>query len=73
MRVFIKKEHSKALLISAIIGVLYSFYIISYFFSGIAQNSGAQQVGASLATAIAKPHMFLVILATIFNWVAYFH
>ncbi len=68
-----KQKHSKALLISAIIGALYSIYLISYFGGGIAQSSSAaEQLGASLATAIVTPHMILVILATIFNWVAYF-
>ncbi|MGL4571232.1 MAG: hypothetical protein ACRCVJ_09220 [Clostridium sp.] len=67
-----KQKHSKALLISAIIGALYSIYLISYFSSGIMDTNGAEQVGASIATALVTPHMILVVLATIFNWVSYF-
>lgn len=67
-----KQKRSKALLISAILGALYSIYLISYFGSGIANTTGAEQVGASIATAIVTPHMILVVLATIFNWVSYF-
>ncbi|MEF9921988.1 MAG: hypothetical protein RR744_03265 [Cellulosilyticaceae bacterium] len=67
-----KKKHSKALLISAILGVLYSIYLISYFTGAIGGSEGAEQVGAALATVLVIPHMILVVLAMIFNWVAYF-
>lgn len=67
-----KKKHSKALLIAAIIGALYSIYLIAYFGGAIGGSQGAEQAGAALATALVTPHMILVVLATIFNWVAYF-
>ncbi|GAA0674006.1 MULTISPECIES: hypothetical protein [Clostridium] len=67
-----KSKHSKALLISAILGALYSIYLICYFTGAIGGSEGAEQVGAAMATALVTPHMVLVVLATIFNWVGYF-
>ncbi len=67
-----KKKRSKALLIAAIIGALYSIYLIAYFGGAIGGSEGAEQAGAALATALVTPHMILVVLAAIFNWVAYF-
>lgn len=67
-----KKKHSKALLVAAIIGVLYSIYLICYFSGAIGGSEGAEQAGAAIATALVTPHMILVVLATIFNWLAYF-
>lgn len=67
-----KSKHSKALLISAILGALYSIYLICYFTGAIGGSEGAEQVGAARATALVTPHMVLVVLATIFNWVGYF-
>lgn len=67
-----KKKHSKALLISAILGTIYSIYIIMYFTGAVGGSEGTEQVGAALATAMVMPHLILVVLATIFNWVAYF-
>ncbi|BDU82545.1 hypothetical protein [Clostridium perfringens] len=67
-----KKKHSKALLVSAILAIFYCSYIIGYFLGGITGTEGAEQLGASIATAIVMPHIILVVLATIFNWVAYF-
>ena len=67
-----KSKHSKALLISAILGALYSIYLICYFTGALGGSEGAEQVGAAMATALVTPHMVLVVLATIFNWVGYF-
>lgn len=68
-----KVRRSKVLLISAILGTLYSLYLISYFGGGIfGSKDGAELAGAAIATALVTPHMILVVLATIFNWVGYF-
>lgn len=67
-----KKKHSNTLLVSAILAIFYCSYIIGYFLGGITGTEGAEQLGASIATAIVMPHIILVVLATIFNWVAYF-
>ncbi len=66
-----KKKRSKLLLISAIIGTLYALYIIIYFSSSLNSNDAAEAVGAAIATALVMPHMILVVLAVIFNWVGY--
>ncbi|AQR98037.1 MULTISPECIES: hypothetical protein [Clostridium] len=66
-------KHSKALLVSGILGALYAIYLISYFSGVMTKGSGdAQQIGGAIATALVTPHMILVVLAAIFNWVAYF-
>ncbi len=66
-------KHSKTLLVSGILGALYAIYLISYFSGAITKSSGAaEQVGGAIATALVTPHMILVVLAVIFNWVAYF-
>ncbi|MGL6187084.1 MAG: hypothetical protein ACRC1T_17070 [Clostridium chrysemydis] len=67
-----KKKHSKALLISGILGALYAIYLISYFGSGMTSSDSSEQIGATIATALVTPHMILVVLAAIFNWVSYF-
>ncbi len=66
-----KKKRSKLLLISAIIGTLYALYIIIYFSSSLSSNDSAEALGAAIATALVMPHMILVVLAVIFNWVGY--
>lgn len=68
-----KIKRSKILLISAILGTLYSLYLITYFSGGIFGSKGGMELaGAAMATALVTPHMVLVVLATIFNWVGYF-
>ncbi|MDU1412598.1 MAG: hypothetical protein E6929_07250 [Clostridium sp.] len=67
-----KKKRSTVLLISAILGTAYSIYLILYFSGAIGGSEGAEQVGAAIATALVTPHMILVVLATIFNWIGYF-
>lgn len=67
-----KTKRSKALLISAILGIAYSIYLISHFAGATSSTEGAEQVGAALATVLVTPHMILVVLAAIFNAVAYF-
>ncbi len=58
-------------LISGIIGTLYMIYIISYFFDAVTSSEGVEQIGAGLAAAIIAPHMFLLVLAVLFNWIGY--
>jgi hypothetical protein len=66
------KNRSKVMFVSAVLGSLYMVYIISYFFGGINSTEGAEQVGTALATAMVMPHMALLVLAVIFNWVGFF-
>lgn len=64
-------KKSKCLLISAILGTLYLLYVVSYFFGGIASTTGGEQIGAGLATALVAPHMFLLAIAVLFNWIGW--
>lgn len=59
---------SKALIASAVLGVLYSIYLIAYFF-GVSTGdvSDAEAIGGAIATVLVMPHMILVALAAIFN------
>lgn len=67
-----KVKRSKLLLISAILGTLYLIYIISYFSGNMTGSQGdAERAGAAIATALVMPHMILVLIAVIFNWVGY--
>lgn len=61
----------KCLLISAIFGTLYLVYIINYFFNGVTSTSGSEQIGAGIATALVAPHMFLLAVAVLFNWIGW--
>lgn len=65
-------KRSKLLLVSGIIGTLYGIYIIYYFLNATSSSTGAEQIGAGLATALVMPHMAFVWLALIFNWLGYF-
>lgn len=68
-----KKKHSKALLVSGVLGVIYAIYLIAYFGGAITSSTdGAELAGTAIATALVTPHMVLVVLAAIFNVVAYF-
>lgn len=61
-------KRSKLLLVSWILGAVYSIYIIVYFFGNAAsQADAAAAIGAGIATALVMPHMVCTVLATIFN------
>lgn len=66
-----KPKRSKLLLISAIIGTLYSIYVVTYFAGVGGDGDVAKSIGGAIATALVMPHMILVVLATIFNWLGY--
>lgn len=72
-----RKKRSFCLLLSAVIGTVYTIGILNYFFD-IANTaihsetfSGAE-LGSLTATAIVTPHLVLLSLAVIFNWVGFF-
>ncbi|NFV11530.1 hypothetical protein FDG09_00940 [Clostridium sporogenes] len=61
-------KKSKALIISSILGIIYSIYLIVYFSGAMSGScSNAEAVGGAIATALVTPHMICVILAAIFN------
>jgi len=57
---------------SAILGSLYLIYIVYYFFNEVGTTQGAEQMGAALATTVVLPHIVLLALAVIMNWVGFF-
>ncbi|MEG1003029.1 hypothetical protein [Clostridium sp.] len=62
------KKRSKVLIVSAVLGVLYSIFLLVNFGGAIGgASSDAEAIGGALATAIVTPHMICVVLATIFN------
>ncbi len=66
------KERSVASFISAVLGILYAIYLISYFTGAIASTTGDEQIGAGIATALILPHLIVLILAVIFNLLGFF-
>lgn len=65
------KTRSKVVFVSLVLGVAYLIYIASYFFGLSASTEGSEQVGAVLATALVAPHMFILLLAVIFNLISF--
>ena len=63
-----KKKRSVLLLISAILGVLYIIYSISYWTGANSGNADtATALGAGIATALVMPHLVCAGLAALFN------
>lgn len=63
-----KKKRSILLLISALLGIAYGVYIVSYFIgSNTATNDTAEAIGVGIATALVMPHMVCAVLAAIMN------
>ena len=71
VNVVTKKKRSTILLISGILGVIYSIYLVAYFTGAVGSTSGAEQIGVAIATTIIMPHMVGTVLATIFNVVGW--
>ncbi len=64
-------KRSKQLLIAAILGTLYGIYLVSYFLGINGTGTESEQAGAAIATVLVLPHMALVWIAVIFNWVGF--
>lgn len=62
-----QQKKSVLLLISAILGVLYALYSVAYWAGAGSGMSGAEAIGAGIATVIVMPHMICAVLAAIFN------
>lgn len=67
------RNRSKVVFLSAVLGTLYTLYLIFYFSGAVSGSEGEEQIGAAIATALVTPHMVLVGLAAIFNWVGFFN
>lgn len=67
-----KKEKSILLLISAIIGTLYSLYLVSHFWIPILTSTNIfEQIGIKMVESIVRQHIILVIIATGVTWYGY--
>lgn len=63
-----KKQKSKCLLISWILGVVYALYLIGYIVNtNASMTETAEAIGAGIATVIIMPHLICTVLAVIFN------
>lgn len=63
-----KKKKSVLLLISAVLGVLYILYSISYWTgANTGSTDAATALGAGIATALVFPHLIRAGVAVIFN------
>lgn len=66
------KKKSLCLLISAIIGIAYMIYGISYWSNlNATQTDASGAIGAGIATALVIPHMICAAIALIFNILAW--
>ncbi|MGL4453147.1 MAG: hypothetical protein ACRCTZ_18450 [Sarcina sp.] len=66
-------QKSKTAIISGVLGVLYSIYLIGYFGNAIFGTSdGAEALGGAIASAMVTPHLILVVLASIFMLIGAF-
>ena len=64
------KNRSKTLIISMVLGVAYSIFIMSYFFDVTMNGNGMDFVAGSIASAIVFPHMIASIAGAVFSIVA---
>ncbi len=62
------RSKSVLLLVSAVLGVVYAVYVVAYFSTVNAGSaSGAEAVGAGIATLLVVPHLLCTVLAALFN------
>ncbi|GAA0182058.1 hypothetical protein SH2C18_45020 [Clostridium sediminicola] len=64
-------KRSKVVFVSMVLGGLYLIYILTHFLGASSSSQGTEQAGAIIATALVAPHMFLVLLAVIFNIISF--
>ena len=64
-------KRSKLLLISGILSTAYLIYILNYFIGGIFSSDGIESISAGIASALVTPHMLLVGLGVLFNWIGW--
>ena len=68
------KKKSICLAIAGILGLAYAIYLLVYFgsFFFSPADDAATALGGAVATALVTPHMLFVVLAVIFNLIAFF-
>ncbi len=66
------RKRSIILLIATLLSTIYTIFLCSYFFGGVANSEGAEQVGGAIATALVMPHMIMFAIGAVFGFIAYF-
>jgi hypothetical protein len=66
-------KKNKIILASMVLGILYLLYLVTYFTGINTKPAGSSEAaGAAIATALILPHLSVIVLAVIFNSIAYF-
>ena len=64
------KNRSKTLIISMVLGVAYSIFLMSYFYDVTMNGNGMDFIAGSIASAMVLPHMLATIAGAVFSVVA---
>ena len=64
------KNRSKTLIISMVLGVVYSIFLMSYFYDVTMNGNGMDFIAGGIASAIVLPHMLATIAGAVFSVVA---
>lgn len=64
-------KRSKLLLISGILSTAYLFYILNYFIGEIFSSDTVESISSGIASVLVMPHMLLVGLGFLFNWIGW--
>ena len=65
-------KRKKTLLAAGILSLIYVIYLIVYFSKGVSESSGSEAICAGLAGMLVTPHLIVVTVAMIFNWIGFF-
>lgn len=63
------ENRSKVLFVCAVLATIYMIYLITYFTGVTTSSDEAEAIGGAIATALVMPHMILMALGAIFNWI----
>ncbi len=67
------EKRSKVLFVSAVLAVIYSIYLVTYFLGvNSSATSDTEIIGGALATAMVMPHMALMVIGSIFSVLGFF-
>ena len=64
------KNRSKTLIISMLLGVAYSIFLMSSFYDVTMNGNGMDFIAGSIASAMVLPHMLATIAGAVFSVVA---
>ncbi len=65
------KKKNIWLLLAALIGTVYLIYIIYHCVSTMFSSDSSESLAGGLASLMLAPHIGLVLIAVIFNWIGY--